>query len=346
MVFEKNKIVFILPYFGKFNSLFPVWLKSCEWNKDIDWLIFSDNRISFKTAPNIRFINISFSEIKNLIEKTVDLKIVLNKAYRLCNFRPAHGDIFKEYITNYDWWGYCDCDLIWGKLSDFISKMPDDCFQFGRFGHCTFVPNNDFSRKLYKYSYAYKLVFTTDDTLFFDEIGFREIASVNHLKIYEEFPLGDFNPRKKAFSPVWNCGVSADVPTAQLFTADKEGLTRWYLKDGEVKSNPIAYIHFLKRKMNIFSNLNLDERLLITPNSITNYHDQITREMIADSANNGIYWDYWKNGLTPKMILKKIRARLDISHKRNMKAIHDKIIMYNNKTHCADSQPEASNRKE
>ena len=332
MVFGKNKIVFILPYFGKFNSLFPLWLKSCEWNKDIDWLIFTDNHISFNTSPNIRFINISFSEMKNLIEKTVDFKITLNKAYRLCSFKPAYGDIFKEYITNYDWWGYCDCDLIWGKLSDFISKMPDDCFQFGRFGHCTFVPNNDFSRKLYKYSDAYKLVFTTDDTLFFDEIGFREIALVNHLKIYEEFPLGDFNPRKKAFSPVWNCGESADVPTAQLFTADKEGLTRWYLKDGEIRSNQIAYIHFLKRKMNVADNLNLNGRLLITPNNITNCNDKITKEMIVDSANNGFYWDYWINGLKPKMVLKKIRARLSISHRQDMKAINEKIRRFYNTT--------------
>ena len=33
---SKYKKALIVPYFGKFNNYFPLWLKSCEYNNDYD----------------------------------------------------------------------------------------------------------------------------------------------------------------------------------------------------------------------------------------------------------------------------------------------------------------------
>ena len=35
-----EKVVFIIPYFGKFNNYFQLFLNSCAYNKKFEWLIF------------------------------------------------------------------------------------------------------------------------------------------------------------------------------------------------------------------------------------------------------------------------------------------------------------------
>eukprot|EP00912_Choanoflagellata_sp_UC4_P002289 UC4_evm5s1442 len=36
--------------------------------------------------------------------------------------RPMYGEIFKEYISNYSHWAWADMDLLWGKISNFITS--------------------------------------------------------------------------------------------------------------------------------------------------------------------------------------------------------------------------------
>ena len=48
----KNKIVFIIIYLGEFLWYFPYFLKSCAFNPDIDFKIFSDNNIPPSVKPS------------------------------------------------------------------------------------------------------------------------------------------------------------------------------------------------------------------------------------------------------------------------------------------------------
>ena len=36
-----GKAIFIIPYFGHFNNYFQLFLNSCAYNRDFDWLIFT-----------------------------------------------------------------------------------------------------------------------------------------------------------------------------------------------------------------------------------------------------------------------------------------------------------------
>ncbi len=38
-----NKIILILPYFGTFSYYFQLFLDSCKYNQDIDFLIVTNN---------------------------------------------------------------------------------------------------------------------------------------------------------------------------------------------------------------------------------------------------------------------------------------------------------------
>ena len=48
-------------------------------------------------------------------------EIVVESGYKLCDFKPALGYIFSDYIKKYDFWGYCDIDIIFGNIRAFMT---------------------------------------------------------------------------------------------------------------------------------------------------------------------------------------------------------------------------------
>lgn len=105
-------IAFILPYFGKLPNNFDLWLKSCRYNETIDFLVFTDDKTAFKYPKNVKVFYCSFQEIKVRIQENFQFKINIEKPWNLSLFKPAYGQIFKEELKDYDFWGYCDADLM------------------------------------------------------------------------------------------------------------------------------------------------------------------------------------------------------------------------------------------
>ena len=137
-----KKCVFILPYFGKFKNYFPLFLKSCGSNSDFDWLLITDVQITDPIPPNVQIRRMSFEGLRKRIQSKFDFEISLPYPYKLCDFKPAYGLVFEEWIQEYEWWGYCDCDLILGNLSKFLfplfEKEYDKLFAVG---HMTLYRN-------------------------------------------------------------------------------------------------------------------------------------------------------------------------------------------------------------
>ena len=74
-----NRIVYIVPYFGRLRSDFKLWLASCKMNPTINWLIYTDDKendvLLNKDIPeNVMVRYISFEEMRNKIQKYFDLK--------------------------------------------------------------------------------------------------------------------------------------------------------------------------------------------------------------------------------------------------------------------------------
>ena len=97
-----KKCCFIIPYFGKLPNYFPVFLKTCAFNKDYDWLIFSDDCSKYELPINVKIINLEFVDLKEKIKnKFKDFEIDLSYPYKLCDYKPAYGYIFEEYLKIY-----------------------------------------------------------------------------------------------------------------------------------------------------------------------------------------------------------------------------------------------------
>ena len=102
------KTLIILPYFGKFNDYFELWLNSCRNNPDFDWLILSDACVECAIPGNVRLVSSTLREIKEKFQKKIDVPLTLDNAYKLCDYKQFYGYLFSEYLQGYDYWGYCD----------------------------------------------------------------------------------------------------------------------------------------------------------------------------------------------------------------------------------------------
>lgn len=268
-----KSIVFIIPYFGKFPNYFKLWLESCRYNSTIDFLIFTNDKTYFEFPANVKVNYISFDDLKKLIQSKYDFEIVLPKAYKLCDFKPAYGEIFQDYIKEYDYWGYCDIDLIWGDIRKFIT---DDILTKNKriltHGHCTVIENskavNAYYRTLPTFNYVtFKRAFTTPMSKFFDEWNITEgggtsyIFKDNNIPMYDETTMFDINYTKGNFKS----GRRNDNGKKQYYLFDNGKLYQ-VSSYGKVEG---MYAHFQKRKLIIDKDLNYSNYFLISPYYVT-----------------------------------------------------------------------------
>jgi len=228
-------IAFLICWTGNYPWYFPYFLHSCRYNPDIDFLIFTDNQSEDLDLPvNVKIIPYSLEQFKINASKALEFEVAVESGYKLCDFKPAYGYIFYDYIKDYDFWGYCDMDLIFGNIRafmtdellneyDVISARHDyltGCFALYR--------NNPYTRELFKKSKDYRKVFTDHRNFFFDETNFAfeafekglhysqihtEVESMTHvvrqlqeekkLKAYFEFQIVE----GFAGNMLWNKGI-------------------------------------------------------------------------------------------------------------------------------------------
>jgi len=119
-----NNICIIIPYFGEWPQYFSLFLKSCSYNsKIIDYIIFTENDFPIDASPNVQFYKMSMNKFNELASEKININILINDPYKLCDFKPSYGKIFSEYIKDYIYWGHGDLDLILGDLSKILNNI-------------------------------------------------------------------------------------------------------------------------------------------------------------------------------------------------------------------------------
>jgi hypothetical protein len=133
-------IAFVVVWMGEFPNYFDLWLNSCEKNSTVDFWIFTDHASSTpprKLSSNIKIVSMTFDQVKARFQKLFDFEISLERAYKLCDYKPAYGEAFADYLGAYDFWGYCDVDLIWGDIRHFVTdEILEQNEKIFTLGHC------------------------------------------------------------------------------------------------------------------------------------------------------------------------------------------------------------------
>lgn len=319
-----KELVFIIPYFGKFNNYFQFFLESCKKNKNVDWIIFTDDKTKYNYPPNVKVIYMSFSEIKEVIQSKIPFKISLERPYKLCDLRPFYGEIFRKYVEQYYYWGYCDTDIIWGNIEKMIFKILKEQKYDKLFflGHCSIFrnnkSNNKFLKKILYKEQRVKDVLQNKDNCSFDEefkksintfyidegklILLKELEANIYMKAtFFKLVLYDFLSKR----------YKVEKRKKFLMVYDNGNLKRYYMEEGKLKQEEFLYIHMQSRKMKFekYNNINL-EYYKIIPNSFENIeYSEITKknfQYIVKERLNFHYFELRGKNLYNK-ILKKWR---------------------------------------
>ena len=67
------KIKIVIPYFGRFPNYFEFFLKSCEANDEIKFLVFTDQSVFPEHPSNVSFHVMSFDAFKGIVQKNLSL---------------------------------------------------------------------------------------------------------------------------------------------------------------------------------------------------------------------------------------------------------------------------------
>lgn len=173
------------------------------------------------------------------------MEIKLTNPYKLCDFKPAYGYIFEEEISKYDFWGFCDIDLIFGNLSHFINdellNKFDKLFFHGHF--CIFrncKKMNTLFLEKYENVINYEYAFKTKFPCHFDENGTVAYAHKNDasIRFYMNWCFFDVSTYQYEF--IINgtkCYVIWDEKELKCFDFDKKLICE------------VMYIHLQKRNM-------------------------------------------------------------------------------------------------
>lgn len=271
-----NKIL-ILPYFGEFNEYFQLWLNSCGKNRDIDWLIITDIENIYNIPTNVRILRKSFSEIKELIENKFEFKVTLDTPYKLCDFKQFYGYIFEEYIEEYEFWGYCDCDLIFGDIKTFLSV---DLFlkydKLLRTGHLSFVRNKKEINEIFKKYDTYKITLSSpviygyDESVYGYHLGFAGELLENGYKFYcNDKLVADIDFRYFPFHVV-TCPERICVflyDDGKIYKIER-------CDDKTLRKTEVMYVHLQKRKMEVKCKKDA-KQFLIIPNAFLDYDSKL-----------------------------------------------------------------------
>lgn len=278
------KKVLILPYFGQFNNYFPLWLESAKNNKSIDFLIITDAKWNWGIPENFKIISISFEEFKNYVQDKFKEKVILKKPYKLCDLKPYYGYIFYEYIVEYDFWGYCDCDLVFGNIDTFLSEELFNTYdKLLRTGHLSFIRNkreineNFLSFDTYKTVLKSPAIYGYDESVFGFHNGFAgELISKGYSFFRNDELVADIDFRHFPFRVV----SAPEKPC--VFSYENGRIYRINKTENSFIKTEMIYIHLQKRKMNIPSKLN-PNNYIIKPNEFCIYDEGL---LLNDS-----FWD-------------------------------------------------------
>ncbi len=247
-------IAYIIPYFGKLPKNFPLWLLGCQCNPTIDWIILTDDHTAYDYPSNVMVVYTSYQDVVNRIKAHFDFDVLIDRPWRLSLFKPVYGEIFESELRGYDFWGYCDIDLMWGNIRKFYT---DDVLEkydrIGFLGHSTLYRNNKENNARYKVIVPGEInhidVFTGKSGYSFDENGMDAIFNYLHLPYYKDIVIADLEKYESGF-------VLGHFPKSdryknarQMFTWHNGTLVRNYLDGGAryAKKNSCMFTSFADR---------------------------------------------------------------------------------------------------
>ncbi|PKN53493.1 MAG: hypothetical protein CVU55_02400 [Deltaproteobacteria bacterium HGW-Deltaproteobacteria-13] len=261
-----KSIIIIIDYFGiKWPEWFPIYLESCRKNPTITWLFHTNCDHSSFNIENVIFSSMTKEEyIKNVNQK-LGINFPPDDNYKICDLRPAYGELYEEEIRGYDFFGYGDIDLLYGDIRKFyndevlknnVISTLTWCFS----GHLTLIRNTQWLRRMFRRITNWRSLLEKDGNQTFDENIF-----IKAFRRYPPFLSGKLKSIRFIYDIIYPATIRhrRGLYLKEQFTTPLthelwlDGTFNhpevWFWKDGHVTNNKdenreFIYIHFMNYK--------------------------------------------------------------------------------------------------
>ncbi len=262
---QNSRIAILIPYFGTWPEWIELFFHSASLNSDFHFIVYTNCKTTFELPSNVTIHSIEFENYIAFVQKELDFEVNIQNPYKTCDLRPLFGHIHKNDFLQYDFYGWCDVDLIFGNLSHFYTKeILENYDVFSTHGHCisghfSFFRNNEKNREMYKKIYDFKGALRNPEFVGIDEHGITNAYKLGLIdKFNEKFKTSLL---KKLAHKIQNKKLSkiylneeyttpfVDKPWIDG-TLNSEQPNTWFWEKGEVNNQRdggknFPYIHFM-----------------------------------------------------------------------------------------------------
>ena len=252
---DSPRICLLMPYFGQWPFWMAFFLESCRHNPSVDWLFYSDCAPLENCPANVRVIPMSFAEYCQQVSRTLGIDFQPQRAYKLCDIRPAFGQIHADDLQGYDFWGFGDIDLVYGNLRGYFTdaRLRDkDLYSTHArrvSGHLCLIRNTARMRTAYQRIPQWQRRFCDPEHQALDEGAFtRLFLRHKNLPPLLQRWLGRFNPwyRRSEFVEAF----STPLGRIDWLDGSRNFPQRWFWTPGSLRNErdglrEFPYFHFI-----------------------------------------------------------------------------------------------------
>lgn len=164
-----------------FYSQMPRWmdlfLESCRWNPSVQFFLVTNlDESRLMRAANITVVCPGEGEFRKRASDALGFEVPRLQINKLMDLKPAYCAIYEDLVSDFDFCGYCDNDLVFGDIRAFMSE--DTLTRYDVISALKAFPSGHFTlfrrefSKLYERSRDYRKVFTTNEMFSFSECGY------------------------------------------------------------------------------------------------------------------------------------------------------------------------------
>ena len=287
------KISILIPYYGTWPRWLYYFLRTCQMNPQFNWVIITDLPLPKELPSNMSFFNLSLKELSRLASKKLGIQVNISHPYKLVDFKPAYGIVFEDLLKDSNFWGYCDIDLLYGNLSNFINNLILKNFDIisphKEFfpGHFCLFRNKSKINTLYQSCSNWKEVLTSPRCYCFDEFIYLPGIDL-HLNSIKNFTISRINKHLKDKSSTLRLGFFQiqkflakyfrfsktpihDFNSAIIHESQQRGIRLW---------NKTIYLDDIQQKIKGEQTFSVDwndSRLYVKNKEIAYYHFQMAK---------------------------------------------------------------------
>jgi hypothetical protein len=98
-------------------------MASCATSSLVRWIILHDTPAPSIHSENVQFVALSLNEFRRKVLNVLGVTPPEQLGYKICDFKPAYGALFGEFLQDFEYFGWGDLDVIYGDLDRFLHPL-------------------------------------------------------------------------------------------------------------------------------------------------------------------------------------------------------------------------------